>query len=801
MSMNPNDSAVVVGISRYPGYADPPRPLPSLQGPDNDAEAVHAWLVKPAGGGLKPEQAKLIRSKDFPDPFRDRNDWGPQEWAIRQALADLKDLPPFEGKYVGRRLYVYVSGHGFAGGRADGALLTAEGKKGRVLHVWISDWFQRLYKAALFKEYVLWMDCCMSREPLTVPQPCDLELQFDRDSDEGLAFTAFSARFPKRAVENVMPNGKTHGVFTYALLDGLRGAAADPETGEVTTEGLKDYLIASMKPLMSADDQENVEVSKQPDFGLQDEIVLARVAPRQARPRIAAAAVPALGALVGFGGTNVRAATPQHRAPGPMPPAPPSSPPSPKQVRLEVRPGSDVAEVFLIDERLRLAARGVGKLKAQVPAGAYVVKVQIGADTVEQRVDLDRDRTLEFGRELPIASPAPFTGTTRSHEFHQKAIAEQGGAAPLRHGAGARILLTARRWSSKDPPPALSAPVSTSPARGVSLWTSRGKLVADLDEVGRGMRDTWDPCVTRAIEVDPGTYTLRWPAGHDGEAEQTLVAVRNWQTQVFLLRDASGGGDERLDIAVLMARGGFAPDNTMLRLAEEVRLALADERQIGSETVTQSVFAKFDDPIMGLMGAHLMLLAHEAEQRAGRRAKTGGGRPSAPVRFDKRLYDEVVENLLGLLGPAHPDVVALATQANAALLARCKPAAVPPMFWRSWPLLVDASYERPALLSAKAAWWRLAETFPTRPYLVWPRPENIATRRAAVMRKVQEAVRSARPGSPEGKSAEDGEMIAARGTSAPPSPLLDPSGERLKRLSRGLLMPRAIIDKAAATLG
>jgi hypothetical protein len=115
----------------------------------------------------------------------------------------------------------------------------------------------------------------MTRDLLTTLSPCTLRLAFSPDLDQGLAFTAFSARFPKRSVENQMPNGKWHGVFTYALLNGLRGAAAN--AGTVTTRSLKDYLIGNMRSFMHIDDQNDPEVSKEPDFGRDDSFELAQL--------------------------------------------------------------------------------------------------------------------------------------------------------------------------------------------------------------------------------------------------------------------------------------------------------------------------------------------------------------------------------------------------------------------------------------------------------------------------------------------------------------------------------------------
>src|SRR5690242_5519878 len=104
--MNPNDWAIVVGISRYPGFADPPYKLKALNGPDNDADAICEWLTDDNGGGLQKTHVQCTWSRDFPDPFPNQAAWGPQEQAIRNLFANLKRQPQtFEGRYIGRRLY------------------------------------------------------------------------------------------------------------------------------------------------------------------------------------------------------------------------------------------------------------------------------------------------------------------------------------------------------------------------------------------------------------------------------------------------------------------------------------------------------------------------------------------------------------------------------------------------------------------------------------------------------------------------------------------------------------------------
>jgi uncharacterized caspase-like protein len=264
--MNAHDQAVVVGIRRYADADDPSDWIGDLEGPDNDADAIAAWLRKPDGGGLPGENVRVIRSADEPDPFPD-NGAAPHQQGIERSLLEIARLPTtaFEGQYAGRRLYVYVSGHGYARGPDEAALVTAEAERDRPLNVLITSWVEWLYTAARFKELVLWVDCCATRMPLTYLKPCDLNQEFNPNAASGRRFIAFAAGFDKGAVENQMPDGQWHGVFTYALLRGLEGGAA----GELTSDSLRDYLRNNMSSFMR-EDQRISTIAQEPTFGPTD---------------------------------------------------------------------------------------------------------------------------------------------------------------------------------------------------------------------------------------------------------------------------------------------------------------------------------------------------------------------------------------------------------------------------------------------------------------------------------------------------------------------------------------------------
>ncbi|HEX2222447.1 MAG TPA: hypothetical protein VHK06_07960, partial [Candidatus Limnocylindria bacterium] len=177
------------------------------------------------------------------------------------------------GATVGRRLYVYVAGHGFAPRLKQAAIFTAPATRDKTLNFWATSWVEALYARRWFEEYVLWMDCCMSFELSAVASPAPYR-ETQATGTPPKLFTAFAARRPQEAVEKQMPDGQVHGVFTWTLLQGLNGAAADDD-GTITTAGLKNYLSNAMRTWLSEEELADDRIAQEPDFGSEDLIVLA----------------------------------------------------------------------------------------------------------------------------------------------------------------------------------------------------------------------------------------------------------------------------------------------------------------------------------------------------------------------------------------------------------------------------------------------------------------------------------------------------------------------------------------------
>jgi hypothetical protein len=274
--MNTEDYAIIVGIASYPGFGRTETEPRNLQGPDNDALAVYDWIVSPVGGDVAPGNVTLIRSGAFAPPS-DVISARPAKQQITDAFERLDSLAQQNdqaglGLRVGRRLYLYMSGHGFAPRRKEAAVFVANATRTRTHHVFATRWLEWFANAEYFDELVLWMDCCMVFDLTVVAETAGYRIL--QGTSVKKMFSAYAARYPQQAVERLMPDdNKVHGVFTYTLLKGLREASENPVTGEVTSASLKSYLYRNMKTYMTDEQRSDPSVSQDPDFGFDDPIV------------------------------------------------------------------------------------------------------------------------------------------------------------------------------------------------------------------------------------------------------------------------------------------------------------------------------------------------------------------------------------------------------------------------------------------------------------------------------------------------------------------------------------------------
>jgi hypothetical protein len=273
--MAADDYAIVIGIKTYPRFGETIVQPRNLEAPDDDAGAVYKWLIDKAGGDVLPEHVDVVRTTQ-PVPGA-AAPW-PNKQAVLDAFSRLETIAQQndlggKGLRVGRRLYVYASGHGFASRRKEAALFVADATKVQTNHIFASRWVEWFANADYFAEVVLWMDCCMVSDLSILPETAGYRVLTNATGGSQM-FTAYAARYPLQAVERPLPDGVTYrGVFTRALLEALNGANAEPGTGNVTSQTVRDYVTNRMRTYMTPTDLTDDLISKEPDFGADDPIV------------------------------------------------------------------------------------------------------------------------------------------------------------------------------------------------------------------------------------------------------------------------------------------------------------------------------------------------------------------------------------------------------------------------------------------------------------------------------------------------------------------------------------------------
>lgn len=270
MAKNNKDYAVIVGIQTYPAF-DPDGPL---EGPENDARAFYEWVKSPAGGNVpdNKEHISLFVSSDYGPPFATLEDAKPMAQDIQKAFerlqnkADANDAKG-DGLQVGRRLYLYMAGHGFAPRDDQTALLMANAARNRtgpmyhILGQYTADWF---FKAKYFEEVILLMDCCREAQTIQGLNMSFAELVSPGAVDKVKRFYGYGTKWSRLSREKTI-NGVRRGIFTATLIKALEGGAADPDTGEITARSLSDYLYTNMEKLLDDADMKNDDVPKDPE--------------------------------------------------------------------------------------------------------------------------------------------------------------------------------------------------------------------------------------------------------------------------------------------------------------------------------------------------------------------------------------------------------------------------------------------------------------------------------------------------------------------------------------------------------
>ena len=370
--------------------------------------------------------------------------------------------------------------------------------------------------------------------------------------------------------------------------------------------------------------------------------------------------------------------------------------PKPKPVTFTVTAADDAAEIYLIDGRFRLIKKGIGHETFSVPPGLYKIKNRTGK-TVTERIVVVRDGMPPIKLDpVEIDSAMPLSNSARTHEFHMDTASKAGASFNVTVGSGSAIVIVARQWTAKAP--GETPQDIRNPARGLSLRDIAGTIIVDV-AAQTSVSSTFDPCVSLAVEVNPGAYRLSLAYEDGRRVEQTLIASAGWQTHAYLLVDASAGMDRaRVDLinaAISMRKPSepFDPQDVRLRNEEIVRGALQESHQILSDEIRSLICAADATPMLALFGAHLLI--REANDKEASASVDSDANAALVKRRD--ALRTIVKNLRQMIG-SNSDVEAIAIAAD-------DPDEkfvfdVPPMFRASWPLLLQASVSRPDSIPA-----------------------------------------------------------------------------------------------------
>ena len=452
---------------------------------------------------------------------------------------------------------------------------------------------------------------------------------------------------------------------------------------------------------------------------------------------------------------------------------------SSSSITLDITTGDVATEIFVINSSFQLVTRGIGRLQTSVKPGIYSVKFQSGSTVQEEHI-LARpsDDHIELKKEpLEITSPIPVPNTRQSREYHQYALAQQVSQTHAQIGSGSSLFVFVRDWIPDDQ--RVASPEAQHPARGLSLRDQQGNELVDFSAVGTSDLTIDEPWAACGVELNPGAYILSLELSNGSRLEQAVITSAGWQTQIYMLQRLydEGAESKRANLpnaSILIARQQSADiDSEMSRLVEKAKSALLNRRHILSNELREMLREKFESPMLGIYGAHLLLMEDE---------------------LNRDLFSTVIENLRGLLG-THPDVEALALYLDPT--GSRDTFEMPPMLSRSWRHVLQASLENGDVVSADAFSTKVAEhVWGSQLWLQWM---NDATLSLSDYEQSADSQFIAEQKAALSQASIERQMqplaLPSRGIGSDRELAVDPYEQTVRELTLSLGLPRAAVEK------
>lgn len=250
MADTDEDYAIIIGIDQYEAFKP-------LHGASADARAFESWARNHAK--VPDCHIQVLADPDEPLPMS----------AIKEAFVRLALASDDGSKRVGRRLYIFLAGHGAGTDIDRSGLFASDHRKITPNLLSATDVANLFVRAALFDEVLLFMDCCRSfNGNLDGYNPFDRNA-FDPGSREVRRCYAYAAKLDQKAREREFDGEEGYrGLFTKALVMGLEGHAAERTSNRVTVESLEKYVKIKMEEFGAK--RQNAEFEPDDDILLVD---------------------------------------------------------------------------------------------------------------------------------------------------------------------------------------------------------------------------------------------------------------------------------------------------------------------------------------------------------------------------------------------------------------------------------------------------------------------------------------------------------------------------------------------------
>lgn len=228
------DHAIVIGIDVYPG-------LNNLKGSLNDAKEFRDWLLNPSGGNIDPVNLDHCILEVEPDTS-EVDDAHPTRDELEDLFRPLVKKAA-KGKHIGKRLFVFCAGHGFADSQdaKSAALFAANAESTFPLHLAVLYYVNFLQRAWAFDEIIVVLDSCRSTNPMhEIGKPQLPRINPHANSGKVKVFVGYGAIFNSVSREREF-DGISRGIFTMAFMDALKNAKPNTR-GRVTGSMVKNHV-------------------------------------------------------------------------------------------------------------------------------------------------------------------------------------------------------------------------------------------------------------------------------------------------------------------------------------------------------------------------------------------------------------------------------------------------------------------------------------------------------------------------------------------------------------------------------